>query len=57
MPSSLSILRTLTRCFQMEVPQQIEEKIRGIDNLERLEPLADLAFDCESVEEFGKTLK
>jgi hypothetical protein len=39
------------------VPQQIEEKILGVADLERLEQLADLAFDYDSIEEFSKALK
>ena len=52
-----SILRTLKKRFQIEVRQQLEDQIRGITNLEHLEQLADYAFDCESIEEFGKALK
>jgi predicted transposase/invertase (TIGR01784 family) len=51
-----SILRTLTKRFH-RVPQQIEEKILAIDNLDHLEQLADLAFDCTTMEEFGKIVK
>ena len=51
-----SILLTLTKRFKA-VPQPLEEIILGIADLERLEKLADHAFDCESIEEFGKALK
>jgi len=53
---AIAVLRTLTKRFSA-VPQQIEEKIRNIADLERLEKLADYAYDCESIEEFGKALK
>jgi len=52
-----AIFRILTKRFQKEVPQQIEERIRSIRDLEHLGKLADLAFDCDSIEEFGKALK
>jgi predicted transposase/invertase (TIGR01784 family) len=51
-----SVLLTLTKRFNV-VPQRIEEKIRGISDLEHLEKLADYAYDCESIEEFSKALK
>ena len=54
---AIAVLRTLTWRFQVEIPQQIEEKIRGIANLEHLEQLAGLAFNCDSIEEFDKALK
>ena len=54
---AIAIFRSLTWRFQMEIPQQVEEKIRGIASLERLEKLASLAFNCDSIEEFSKALK
>ena len=52
-----SILRILTKRFPMMVPQQFEEIIRGITDLDQLGKLTDYALDCESIEEFGKALK
>ena len=53
---AIAVLRTLTKRFK-EIPQQIEDKLRSIGNLKRLEKLADYAYDCESVEEFRKKLE
>jgi len=50
-----AILHTLTKRFKT-VPLSLEKIVRGITDLERLEQLADDAFDCESIEEFGKAL-
>ena len=51
-----SILRILTRRFR-KVPASLEARIRVITDLTYLEELADFAFDCESLEEFSKSLK
>jgi len=51
-----SILLTLTKRF-IVIPQPLEEIILGIADLERLEKLADYAFDCKSIEEFDAALK
>jgi len=51
-----SILLTLTKRFKA-VPQPLEEITLGIGDLERLEQLADFAYDCDSIEEFSKALK
>jgi len=50
-----AIIRTLTKRFKT-VPAPLEEQVRAIADLERLEKLADFAYDCESLEEFGKAL-
>ena len=52
-----SILRILKKRFPMMIPQQSEEIIREITDLEQLGKLTDYAFDCESIEEFRKALK
>ena len=50
-----AILRTLTKRFKA-VPEPLEEQVRAIADLERLEQLADFAFECKSLEEFGEAL-
>ena len=51
-----AILRTLTRRFQ-KIPASLKERILAITDLDRLEYLADLAFDCDSLEEFDNAVK
>ena len=51
-----AILRTLTKRFH-SVPQSLEKQIHAIADLERLEQLADFAFDCTSLDEFAEALK
>jgi len=46
----------LTKRFQ-SVPKPLKEQIRAITDFERLEKLADFAFDCQTVEEFEEVLK
>ena len=46
-----SILRTLTKRFHV-VSWAIKDRIFTITDLERLEELADFAFDCQTLEEF-----
>ena len=47
-----AVLRTLTKRFQ-SVPRPIEERILAIADLERLEKLAEFAYDCQSLAEFA----
>jgi len=51
-----SILLTLTKRFKT-VPKPLEEQVLAITDLARLEKLADFAFDCETLEEFGGVVK
>ena len=51
-----AVIRTLTKRFQ-SVPQSLEERIHAITDLQRLEKLADFAFDCKTLDEFGESLK
>ena len=50
-----AILRTLTKRFKA-VPAPLEEQVRAIADLERLEKLADFAYDCMSLEEFAESV-
>ena len=51
-----SILLTLTKRFKT-VPKPLEEQVLAITDLARLEKLADFAFDCETLGEFGEVVK
>ena len=51
-----AVLRTLTKRFRV-VPETIRERILTITDLNRLEYLADFAFECESLEEFAESVK
>ena len=46
-----AILRTLSKRFKV-VPVSLEKQVRAIADLERLEKLADFAYDCKSLDEF-----
>ena len=50
------ILRTLNNRFQ-SVPKSLEDQVRAITDLERLEHLADFAFECKSLDEFAEAVK
>ncbi|MDR1492086.1 MAG: Rpn family recombination-promoting nuclease/putative transposase [Planctomycetaceae bacterium] len=50
------ILRTLNKRFK-RVPKKFEKQILTIANLEKLEELADFAYDCVTLDEFEKALK
>ncbi|MDR1494326.1 MAG: DUF4351 domain-containing protein, partial [Planctomycetaceae bacterium] len=51
-----AILRTLSKRFK-GVPSKIEKRILSIADLEKLEELADFAYDCVTLGEFEKALK
>ncbi|MDR1385959.1 MAG: DUF4351 domain-containing protein, partial [Planctomycetaceae bacterium] len=53
---SKAILRTLNKRFK-QVPKKIEKRLFSITNLEKLENLADFAYDCTTLAEFEKALK
>ncbi|MDR1382724.1 MAG: DUF4351 domain-containing protein, partial [Planctomycetaceae bacterium] len=53
---SKAILRTLNKRFK-QVPKKIEKRLFAITNLEKLENLADFAYDCTTLAEFEKALK
>ena len=46
----------LTKRFRI-VPEAIQERIFAITDLDRLEYLADFAFECESLEDFSESMK
>jgi len=50
-----AILRTLTKRFKA-VPKPLEGQVHAIADLERLEQLADFAYDCKSLEEFAESV-
>jgi hypothetical protein len=50
------ILRTLTRRLG-HVPESVREQLDEIKDIERLDQLADVALDCQSLDEFEKQLK
>jgi len=47
------ISRLLTRRFGA-VPQTLEEKLHVLNNIDKLDRLADLVLDCQSLEEFER---
>ncbi|MGL4944455.1 MAG: DUF4351 domain-containing protein [Thermoguttaceae bacterium] len=49
------IVRLLNRRFE-NVPQQLTESLLTIDDLNKLDALFDLAFDCKTLKEFQKAL-
>jgi hypothetical protein len=51
-----AVLLILTKRFQ-SVPKSLETQLRAVTDLERLEQLADFAFDCKSPDEFAGKLK
>ncbi|MCL2118792.1 MAG: DUF4351 domain-containing protein [Planctomycetaceae bacterium] len=51
-----SVFRTLTKRFQ-SISKSLEEQIHAITELECLEKLADFAYDCKTLDEFGESLK
>lgn len=51
-----AVLRILTRRFRA-VPKLLETRIFAITDLERLEKLADFAFECKSLDEFTAAVK
>ena len=51
-----TVLRVLARRFRA-VPKPLETRIFAITNLAYLEKLTDLAFDCESLDEFAAAIK
>lgn len=51
-----SIIRTLARNHGT-VPESLAEQVREITDIETLDRLFDLAFDCESLEEFEKAIQ
>ncbi|MDL2322064.1 DUF4351 domain-containing protein, partial [Desulfosarcina sp. OttesenSCG-928-B08] len=50
-----AVLRILAR-QQGPVPPSLAERIRAITNIERLDELFELAFDCKSLKEFSDHL-
>jgi hypothetical protein len=50
------ILRTLTRRLG-HVPESVREQLYEIQDIERLDQLADVALDCQSIDEFENQLK
>ena len=51
-----ALLRILTKRFR-SVPKSLEKRILAITDLERLDQLADFAFDCESLPKFTAAMK
>ncbi|MGL4944007.1 MAG: hypothetical protein ACRC46_12550 [Thermoguttaceae bacterium] len=49
------MVRLLNRRFE-NVPQQLTESLLTIDDLNKLDALFDLAFDCKTLKEFQKAL-
>ena len=50
------IIRTLTKRIG-QPPKELEGKLFALTDLERLDKLADFAFDCSSLDEFEAALK
>ncbi|MDR1492015.1 MAG: DUF4351 domain-containing protein, partial [Planctomycetaceae bacterium] len=51
-----TIFRLLTRRFG-NISEMIEEELVKITNFERLDQLWDIAYDCQTLEEFEDALK
>lgn len=51
-----AIIRLLIRRFG-EIPYEIKQKLNFIYDIERLDPLVDFALDCQSLEEFEKSVR
>ena len=51
-----AIFRTLTKRFRA-IPESLETRIFAITDLERLEKLADFAYDCQTLAEFAESIK
>jgi predicted transposase/invertase (TIGR01784 family) len=50
------ILRTLTKRFNT-VPAAMAADVNALTDVAEIEKLADLAFDCKTLDEFGKAMK
>ncbi|MDR3111046.1 MAG: DUF4351 domain-containing protein [Planctomycetaceae bacterium] len=48
--------RTLTKRFNT-VPAAMTADVNALSDVAEIEKLADLAFDCKTLDEFGKAMK
>jgi hypothetical protein len=51
-----TIIRFLKRRFQ-RIPKSVKDKVSSITDINRLDELTDQAVDCQSLDEFTKSLK
>ena len=50
-----AILRTLTRNFGT-VPESISARVQAVTNIDKLDELLDMAYDCADLDEFEKAV-
>ena len=50
------IIRTLTKRIA-QPSEELEKNLRAVTDLEQLDQLFDVAFDCQSLDEFSEELK